>query len=100
MTEYKKQHYELVCSFCHEKFIGDTKTSKFCDAKCNAKICKIAKRIRNIFCFEPNKTIRELDRLEKLGINYSFPSEIPDFETLNQFYGLKPKPLEGINDYN
>lgn len=71
------------CRWCHNQFFGK---KKFCDAVCVANFYKIRKRIFNIFPFESERALKEIQRLEKLGNNYTFPAP---HEQLNVFYELK-----------
>lgn len=93
--ERLKSRKELVCDFCKTKFQSKA-YSRFCDKDCAEAMNRIASRLRNIFGFETEPLMRELERLESKGKNYRFPHPHEEF---NAFYGLT-HPLEGVNDDN
>ena len=85
----KKYGYDSVCLWCHKQteFVP---TKKFCgEHECSYQYITIKNRIQNIYSFDNKSVDRELQRLEKLGKNYTFPKP---HQQLNLFYQLKGEP--------
>lgn len=79
---------KLVCAWCGSDFECKDPRTRCCSFECRNTRMNVRLRIINLFTFESEKQASELERLEKLGRNYSFPEP---FEQYNGLYGLGEK---------
>ena len=58
------------CLWCQEKFEAVGLNHKFCSQACRQSYNSVKKRVLSSFAFKHEKTMKELDKLKKLGKNY------------------------------
>lgn len=75
-----------ICLWCKKSFVTERSHKKYCNPVCMSRLLKIRQRIYSIFQFENEKAEKEIQRLERLGCNYTFPKP---HQNLNLFYELK-----------